>query len=124
MPVVTAIKQLETCLDSSRVAQFELDGNLDETCMYRTAEGGKLSYFPDFPRPYFCVRRSGWYVVQGILGDKWLRVTFLPNANLEAQSTLIAAIAGPDATPVDEVSLVRPSGCYPAAMTCEGAGRK
>jgi hypothetical protein len=126
MPIVVAIRQLETCLDSSHVMQFELDGVLDEACMERTAVQGKLAYFPDFPRPYFCVRRSGWYVVQGILGDSWLRVTFLPNSHPQAQAFLVAAIAGAGSNPIDQETEVfqTPSGCYPIATICAGSSER
>lgn len=126
MPVVTSIRELETCLDSSRVVQFELDCAIDEPCMVRTAEHGRLAYYPEFPRPYFCVRRSGWYVVQGILGDSWLRVTFLPDANPQAQAFLVAAVAG-SATSLAEVEseeVRSPSGCYPVPAVCDGRGQR
>ena len=92
MPFVIAINHLETCLDSSAVVQFILSSALDEASMHRLGEHGKLTFYPDFPKPYFCVRRAGWYLLQGILGESWLRVTYLPNAPCEAQSFLVTAV--------------------------------
>jgi hypothetical protein len=106
MPFVTAINHLETCLDSSAVVQFALSAPLDEASMRRLGEHGKLTYYPDFPKPYFCVRRTGWYVLQGIVGECWLRVTYLPHAPNEAQSFLITAV-------VDETTKPEAAPCRP-----------
>ena len=123
MPFVIAINHLETCLDSSAVVQFVLSAALDEASMRRLGAQGKLAYYPDFPKPYFCIRRSGWYLLQGILGESWLRVTYPPHAPVEAQSFLVAAMldesVSPQVVPCPQVDL-EPSRCpFPSRQNSE-----
>lgn len=92
MPRITAARLDESCLDSAVVKSFELDGALDEATMYRLASNAKLQYFPDFPRPYFRIDRARAYVVQGIVGDRQLRVTFSPLATETTEGELRSLI--------------------------------
>ncbi len=73
---VTAIREVETCLDGTTIKEFDLDSTLTDTIMRRIAEGGKLCYFPTFPRPYFRIDKPGAYVVQGVIGRSMFRVVF------------------------------------------------
>lgn len=85
MSSVTAIRHIEDCLDGGSIREFELDAPLDEPLMQRMADKGTLRYYPDFPRPYFRIERRGAYTIQGVLGNRTLRVTFprAARANME-----------------------------------------
>jgi hypothetical protein len=80
MPNVTNITLLENCLDSSKVKEVALDGPITEALMYALVEGGTLKYYPNFPRPYFRIECARQYVIQGIIANNTLRVTFSPQA--------------------------------------------
>ena len=73
---VIAVRQVEECLDGTLIKELDLDVPLTEAIMRRIAEGGKLTFHPNFPRPYFRIDRSGAYIVQGVLGTCTLRVVF------------------------------------------------
>ncbi len=94
MTRVISSELLETCLDSSTVKRVTIDEALDEDIMHAVAADGELRYYPHFPRPYFRVDRARRYVVQGILGERSLRVTFSPSANEETERLLVDAIEG------------------------------
>jgi hypothetical protein len=63
--------------------------------MRRMACHGRLQFFPDFPRPYFRIDRSRTYVVQGVLGNTSVRVTFSPLAPSDAEEQLRTLIESP-----------------------------
>jgi len=73
---VIDVRHKEDCFDGGFVKEFELDVPLDEAVMYRLAEAADLQYFPDFPRPYFCIREVEIGTLQGVLGNSAFRVTF------------------------------------------------
>ena len=74
MPRFLDLRELESCLLRSDAKEVALDGPVTEELMHRLAGEGTLQYFPHFPRPYFRVdHRSAW-VVQGIIGDRKLRL--------------------------------------------------
>jgi hypothetical protein len=73
---VIAIRKVEECLDGTTIKEFELAAPMTEAVMRRIASEGKLKYFPDFPRPYFRIDRSGAYVIQGVIGMCSFRVVF------------------------------------------------
>ena len=73
---IVAARALEGCLDSIGVWRYELSDGVDEPLMLVLAEDGRLQYFPHFPRPYFRIDRPGRWVIQGIVGDTELQVTF------------------------------------------------
>ncbi len=91
---VLASQILETCVDSSIVVRLRLDRPIDEACMRRMGTGGKLDFFPDFPRPLFRIHRRGSWAIQGILGDDTLRVTYLPGAPPSTEDELNDLIRG------------------------------
>ena len=73
---VIAIRKVEECLDGTTIKEFELAAPMTESTMRRIAEEGKLKFFPDFPRPYFRIDRSGAYIIQGVIGLCSFRVVF------------------------------------------------
>jgi hypothetical protein len=92
MAKVLRITLLENCLDNSTVKQIELDTPLTESLMQAIAAHGNLKYYPHFPRPYFRIDRAYHYVIQGIMGNHTLRVTFSPSADESTESQLAALI--------------------------------
>lgn len=80
MSLVVEIKEVENCIDSAVVKEFMLDCPLDEEIMRTMSAEAELKYYPDFPRPYFRIERKKAYVIQGILGNRMVRVTFSPSA--------------------------------------------
>lgn len=86
---------LESCIDKSVVRALHLSESLGERVMHRMARRGRLQYFPHFPRPYFRIDRSQVYVVQGVFGNREVRVTFSPQAGADAEAELIALIETP-----------------------------
>ncbi|MBN2526461.1 MAG: hypothetical protein JXR76_08705 [Deltaproteobacteria bacterium] len=88
MTRVLSIKLLENCLDSSTVKEVSLDGPIDETLMRRLVEDGTLKYYPHFPRPYFRIERARQYVIQGVINNDSLRVTFSPQATAQTEQHL------------------------------------
>lgn len=73
---VVAIRDLEDCFDGSLVREYEVDEPLSEDAMRGLASGCHLQYFADLPRPYFRIRKPSAWVIQGVLGEPLLRVTF------------------------------------------------
>ena len=77
-------RQLEGCLESTPVVEYHLSAPIDEALIYRLADDGRLQYFPRFPRPYFRIDTPSRYVIQGVLAETHLRVTFSASAGEEA----------------------------------------
>jgi hypothetical protein len=94
MTRVLAITVLETCLDSSVIRAYDLDEPLCEPIMRRVASGGRLQFFPHFPRPYFRVDTARTWVLQGVFGETRLRATFSPSAPAEAPARLTRLLEG------------------------------
>ena len=85
---VVAVRTIEDCFDGSYIREFELDEPMDETLMFRLADGGELRYYPHFPRPYYCIRLAGQVQIQGVIGLPSFRVTFGTSAGPEAVDAL------------------------------------
>ena len=98
---VLSVRVPAGCLKSVPVREFELSEPVDETLMRRLAEGGRLQYFPTFPRPFFRIERPLEFTTQGILGSPVLRVTFSPSAPPGTREALRAALGG-GATDLEE----------------------
>ena len=92
MPTVESVTLLENCLDSSQVKEVTLDGPINERLMHALVEDGKLSYYSHFPRPYFRIELAGQYVIQGIINNTSLRVTFSPQATVDTEAHLLNQI--------------------------------
>jgi hypothetical protein len=88
MARVVAMTLIESCLDSSTVKEVEIDQSLDEELMQRMAAEARLQYYPHFPRPYFRIERARCYVIQGVIGNQLLRVTFSPSADDAVEARL------------------------------------
>lgn len=84
--------------------ELELSEPVDEPLMRSLAEGGRLQYFPSFPRPLFRIDRPLAFTAQGIVGSPTLRVTFSPSAGPDVREALLCALGGADAIEWDERS--------------------
>jgi hypothetical protein len=76
------IEKLEDCLDGSMVFKYSVKEKIDETVMRRLAAGGRLQYYPDFPKPFFKIITADGLQVKGIIGDDNFEVLF-PRSNKE-----------------------------------------
>ncbi len=94
MREVIAIRVPPGCLRSAPVREYELSEPIDEALMRRLAEGGRLQYFPTFPRPLFRIDRPQELCAQGIVGSAVLRVTFSPSADAGTRESLRLTLGG------------------------------
>ncbi|MEO1172246.1 MAG: hypothetical protein AAFX94_09355 [Myxococcota bacterium] len=92
--MIEAIEFVEDCLDSTKVRQAHLAVPLDENTMRKLAEDSKLQYFPHFPRPYFRIERRRRWVIQGVIGNRSFRVTFLPGCDRDGMAELWNILGG------------------------------
>ena len=76
------IEKVEDCLDGSMVFKYSVNEKINETVMRQLAEGGKLQYYPDFPKPFFKIITADGMQVKGIIGDDNFEVLF-PRRNKE-----------------------------------------
>ncbi len=91
---VAEVKEVETCLDSSRMCELILTGPADVALVERLGAVTQLQFFPHFPRPLFRGDRPRAYVVQGVIGSATLRVTLSPEADPSALDSLTRCIEG------------------------------
>jgi hypothetical protein len=88
MTTVSSIRELDDCLDSTIVKEFVVAPKVDEDVMRAMVDGGRLQFFPRFPRPYFRIEKERAYVIQGIVGNDRFRVTFSPSAAADTEARL------------------------------------
>ncbi len=74
---VTSRRKLEDCFDRVAAYELELDEELAERPMRSLARGDALDFHPDFPRPYFRIERRRAWLLQGVLGNRTIRVTLM-----------------------------------------------
>lgn len=96
MTTISSICKLDDCLGSTVVKEFVVAPIVDEPLMRAMADGGRLHFFPDFPKPYFRIEKTKAYVVQGVIGNDRFRVTFSPSAPAGAEARLKQLIEGTD----------------------------
>ena len=70
------IKKLEDCLDGSINFSYSFNIKVGEILMRKLAEGGKLQYFPDFPKPFFKIVTAEGIHIKGIIGDDNFEVLY------------------------------------------------
>ncbi len=87
-PVVES-EVLEHCTDSSIVKEIRLRTPMTQQMMEALSDGAKLSYYPDFPRPYFRIEKPRAYVIQGVIGNTTFRVTLMPHARENEETELV-----------------------------------
>ncbi len=91
---VIGVRSLPDCIDGSVVREIAIDVPLNEDIVRQLADGEILDYYPDFPRPYFRIRRHGALVIQGVIGKSTFRVTFDHSACMEAETFRITQVLG------------------------------
>lgn len=72
---VLGIRPLEDCFDGSFIKEMLLDGAIDADFIHYLGRLGELQYFPMFARPFFRIDDRRRFSVQGIEGNRTLRVT-------------------------------------------------
>ena len=77
---VLAIKELDDCIESASACTFELDSPLDMNLVSLLAKGAELKHYSTLPRPLVRITAARHYLIQGIVGERELTVTFLPKA--------------------------------------------
>lgn len=70
----------ETCFDGSEIYEYICDMPVDESFMRKLAQGGQLSFYPEFTRPYFKIVTKDDIQIKGILGDKSFEAVFPKSA--------------------------------------------
>lgn len=114
MTRVKKIRHVEDCLDSSVVKEFEMNDAIGEPLMREMARDAVLDYHPEFPRPYYRITRTSVYVIQGVVGNKTCRVTFLPSRPPGAERELYWILEGAGGAleigDNDEATTSRPKG--------------
>lgn len=101
---VVEIRVPPGCLKSAPVREYDLSEPVDEQLMRNLAEGGRLQYFPSFPRPFFRIERPLAFTAQGIVGSPTLRVTFSPSAGPDVRASLLNSLGRAEATDAHERS--------------------
>ncbi|MFW5740502.1 MAG: hypothetical protein ACOC1F_09065, partial [Myxococcota bacterium] len=94
MKRVKKIRHIEDCLDSSVVKELELHEPIDEPLMRAMARDASLDYHPEFPRPYYRITRTSFWVIQGVVGNTTCRVTFSPSRPPGAERELLWILEG------------------------------
>jgi len=60
-------RKIEDCFDGGYRLEYRFDGPVAEAFMRRLAEGGRLDFFPDFPKPFFKIFRDDGLQIKGIV---------------------------------------------------------
>lgn len=70
------VKKMDDCFDGSMVFEYRFDRQIDETFMKIISRPGRLSYYPEFSRPFFKIFSEKGIQIKGIIGDDNFQVTF------------------------------------------------
>ena len=89
---VLAIKELDDCIESASACTFVLDSPLDMDLVNLLAEDAELQHYSMLPRPLVRIKVPRVYLIQGIVGERELTVTFLPKAPVNQAELLKARI--------------------------------
>ena len=76
------VRKVEDCFDGSLRLEYRFDGEIAEPFMRGLANGSRLDYFPDFPKPFFKIFREDGLQIKGILGGADFEA-FFPNRQKE-----------------------------------------
>ncbi len=70
------IKKVEDCFDGSSVYSYEFDVAWTYKQIQQLRVIGELSYYKDFPKPFFRVKTSGGMQIKGVEGENSCTVFF------------------------------------------------
>lgn len=73
---LTGSKMLEDCFDGSSVILYSFDRSWSRESIMLLKELGELSYYPDFPRPFFRLICRNGLQVKGVEGDEHCRAIY------------------------------------------------
>ena len=91
---ITQLDRVEDCFDGSSIFRYLFDAAWSRESISMLSGVGKLSYYPDFPRPFFRVRNGGGMEVKGVEGETSCLV-ILPNNQKEESQRLFEAVFEP-----------------------------
>ncbi|MGQ9608466.1 MAG: hypothetical protein ACUVWN_04135 [bacterium] len=93
---IANIKKLEDCFDGSTIYSYEFFDVWTYEQIQKLRNFGELSYYKDFPKPFFRVKTSGGMQIKGVEGENSCTV-FLPKkgkeemkSEFEMQMTIIS----------------------------------
>ena len=66
---ITQTTKVEDCFNGSSIYRYSFDAAWSRESLRLLSDIGKLSYYPDFPRPFFRVRNNGGMEVKGVEGE-------------------------------------------------------
>lgn len=79
---ITCREKIEDCFDGSSVFEFFFEECWRRESIIALRILGEVDYFPDFPRPFFRVKKKGGLQIKGVEGERSCRVIF-PSKNKE-----------------------------------------
>lgn len=72
-----ATRKVEDCFDGSQVFDYLVGRPLTVEAIRDLGDRlGKLTYYPEFPRPFFRAHAENGMQVKGVQGDREIRVIF------------------------------------------------
>lgn len=74
--ILNGSRKLEDCFDGSSVVLYSFDGSWSRESIMSLKGLGELSYYPDFPRPFFRLVCRNGLQVKGVEGERQCRVIF------------------------------------------------
>jgi len=78
-------RKVEDCFDGSRVYEYRLvQSTIDKAFIKSLAALGQLDYFPQFPRPFFCVRSQDGLQLKGVQDEQTFQV-ILPSKEQQSR---------------------------------------
>lgn len=85
---IVNVKKLEDCFDGSTIYSYEFD----DVWTYKQIQSleilGELSYYKDFPKPFFRVNVSGGMQIKGVEGENSCTVFFPKKGKEEMKEKL------------------------------------
>ncbi len=73
---IVSVKKLEDCFDGSTVYSYEFDTAWTYKQIQELGFIGELSYYKDFPKPFFRIKTSGGMQIKGVEGENSCTVFF------------------------------------------------
>ncbi len=65
---------LQKCGDDSQIIEIKLAAVITKTFIFSLGKGGNVQYLAHFKRPIFKINVPGIYNIQGVAGEKTMRV--------------------------------------------------
>jgi hypothetical protein len=79
---IMKIKDVEDCFDGSFIKEILFDDILTKEFIHYLGKEGEFDYYSSFAKPYFKIKNSPYYILEGIEGNKTVRIV-LYRSNIE-----------------------------------------